>query len=301
MASANALAFFIALVAAAVTCAASSQASCSAEGNGMKHPTPRGSALVQAHYLVGKVNPDTVNPIGKVNPDTVNPTFSVEVAVGSASVRGFAFTYKADYGKGQDKSPHKIKWALAKDREKMTHKIKWALAKDGEKMTAYKVSRLRTPCAGHAVISKGDEKIHEQFLKCELTAGVLYRFWVVYEDVGPKLVMATPDGIVVKPQENRDCAGVWSRCNGDCIQTYTITQESSGDGAGCEIGDEEKRECKPGTDLCPTQENRDCDGVWSSCNRDCIKTFRIMLQPSGNGARCPQELECEPGEGLCPK
>ena len=60
--------------------------------------------------------------------------------------------------------------------------------------------------------------------------------------------------------------------------------------------------CNPGEGTYPP--DIDCVGEWSSCN-DCIKTYIVSTEQSGNGAECPLSdglsSPCEPGEGSCPQ
>jgi len=161
------------------------------------------------------------------------------VGVGSASIRGFSWTYDI-------RNP---------DLTDPPGNIYWVLTDDGVSMTVEDILAGNNPtqpgCFGQDV--QRDADIHEQRMDCSLTPGVVYRFWVAvdYDGDGSAAVDCTSGGVPVIPQEDKDCDGVWSTCDADCIQTYTITQYPSGDGAGCEIGDEEERACAPGTDLCP--------------------------------------------------
>lgn len=168
-----------------------------------------------------------------------NTDLFASVGVGSASIRGFAWTYDI-------RNP---------DLVDPPGNIYWVLTDDGVSMTVEDIMAGNNPtqpgCFGQDV--QRDANIHEQRMDCSLTAGVVYRFWVAvdYDGDGTEAVDCTSGGVPVIPQEDKDCDGVWSTCDADCIQTYTITQYPSGDGAGCEIGDEEERTCAPGTDLCP--------------------------------------------------
>lgn len=163
------------------------------------------------------------------------------VGVGSASIRGFSWTYDIEHP----------------DLTDPVGKIYWVLTDDGVSMTSDDVRALNNPvngdtgCGGQTV--QEDEAIHQERLDCSLTAGTTYRFWVVvdYDGDGTQQVMVTPGGVPIQPQEDQDCDGFWSSCDVNCIQTYTITQYPTGDGAGCEIGDEEEQTCSPGTDDCP--------------------------------------------------
>jgi len=161
------------------------------------------------------------------------------VGVGSASARGFSWTYDI-------RNPDLID---------PPGKIYWVLTNDGVPMTVNDIMIGNNPtqpnCFGQAV--QVDSEIHEQRMDCSLTPGELYRFWVAvdYDGDGTEAVDTTSGGVPVIPQEDHDCDGIWSSCDANCIQFYSITQYPSGDGAGCEIGDEEERTCAPGTDLCP--------------------------------------------------
>lgn len=161
------------------------------------------------------------------------------VGVGSASIRGFSWTYDI-------RNPDLID---------PPGNIYWVLTDDNVAMTVEDIMAGNNPtqpgCFGSDV--QRDADIHEQRMDCTLTPGVVYRFWVAvdYDGNGTEAVDCTSGGVPVIPQEDKDCDGIWSTCDADCIQTYTITQYPSGDGAGCEIGDEEERTCAPGTDLCP--------------------------------------------------
>lgn len=166
------------------------------------------------------------------------------VGVGSASIRGFPWTYDI-------RNPD-----LPTTGDPDAGKIYWVLTDDGVTMTPANIMAGDNPtqptCFGQAV--QEDDQIHEQRMDCTLVAGTRYRFWVAvdYNGDGTEAVDCTaPNGVPVIPQEDKDCDGVWSTCDANCIQTYSITQYPSGDGAGCEIGDEEDRICAPGTDLCP--------------------------------------------------
>jgi hypothetical protein len=161
------------------------------------------------------------------------------VGVGSASVRGFSWTYDI-------RNPDLID---------PPGKVYWVLTDDGVAMTTADIMAGNNPtqsnCFGQA--TQVDSDIHEQRMDCSLTAGVKYLFWVAvdYDGDGTEAVDCTVGGVPVIPQVDKDCDGVWSTCDEDCIQYYSITQYPSGDGAGCEIGDEEERVCAPGTDQCP--------------------------------------------------
>lgn len=169
------------------------------------------------------------------------------VGVGSASIRGFSWTYDIE-------NP---------DLTDPVGKIYWVLTNDGVSLTAADIRAEAggsnsqvlnsdpTNCAGST--TQEDEAIHQERMDCAMTAGTTYRFWVAvdYNGDGTQEVNVTPGGVPIQPQEDRDCDGFWSSCDANCIQTYTITQYPTGDGAGCEIGDEEERDCSPGTDDCP--------------------------------------------------
>ena len=48
----------------------------------------------------------------------------------------------------------------------------------------------------------------------------------------------------------------------------------------------------------------DCEGTWSTCTSACEtadqRTFTEAVAQSGNGASCPEPIDCQPGEGECP-
>ena len=95
-----------------------------------------------------------------------------------------------------------------------------------------------------------------------------------------------------------DCILEWSDCNTDCVRTYSIIQQQSGNGEMCDTVDPNP-ECLPEEGACPIQ---DCVGNWSECDANCEKRWTTMIEPSANGELCPnlEPQSCDPGEGACP-
>lgn len=59
---------------------------------------------------------------------------------------------------------------------------------------------------------------------------------------------------VTNPQSDRDCAGFWSSCGGDCSdRVYSISVHQSGGGQECLAADGDTRACLPGEGLCPSE------------------------------------------------
>jgi hypothetical protein len=86
-----------------------------------------------------------------------------------------------------------------------------------------------------------------------------------------------------------DCVGDFGNCRVRCRKTFSITTIQSGNGAQCEHDSGYIGECSPGEGKCPL--NTPCEGEWSSCDADCLKTFTVTTQQGGEGA------SCEYGEG----
>ncbi len=89
-----------------------------------------------------------------------------------------------------------------------------------------------------------------------------------------------------------NCVGSWDKCklkklnNGDdrCVRTFKIDNQSKFGGSFCDSVNNEIQLCKSGEDECPP--DIDCKGIWSRCNENCKKIFKIITPKSGNGYEC---------------
>lgn len=191
---------------------------------------------------------------------TDDNTMQIAVALGGASSSGFSFSYKMT-NPDLDDPPGKIYWVLTDDATSMTTADVMA----GNNPTS-------AGCLGQ--VTQTDSEIHQDYMNCPLTPGTPYRFWVLadFNGDGTQATFGDSSGTQVIPEEDQDCTGVWSSCDAQCIQTYTIQQYPTGNGAGCTTADEETQTCSPGTDDCPVA------GTYTVANPS-PEGFDITLDP----------------------
>merc|ERR1712241_1112262 len=79
--------------------------------------------------------------------------------------------------------------------------------------------------------------------------------------------------------DSRDCKGIWSTCDANCYQSYTILQYAFGNGAGCESVDGEEKTCLPGEGDCPASSSGSINGGTSSGTTNGATSSGII--PSG--------------------
>jgi len=94
------------------------------------------------------------------------------------------------------------------------------------------------------------------------------------------------------------CVADFSVCGSDCMQTWTITKQASGDG-NCAHVDGYRENCVGGS--CTSHTN--CVGSWGSCDSSCIQSFTITTPSKGRGTCVAQNGAtriCLPGTGACP-
>jgi len=166
------------------------------------------------------------------------------IGVGTAASTGFKWTYDLT-NPDVDDEPGKIYWAITEATQTLSVE---------EIMNPPAAKLFDASCQGSTI--QKDEEIHEQELLCPLNVGpppTDYLFWVAvdYNGDGTSAQDATDGGHAITPEPDVDCDGVWSTCDANCQQEYTVTDWPSGNGAGCTIIMGQTKTCAPGTDDCP--------------------------------------------------